>query len=106
MAKAPVGSVSAARGGLRCHCLRRRWRFPGRDPGSRAARYLQEPRPHAVDLVEQLVTLVPDGFGLSVQLPHSCLRLFARGRDLFLELLDALRRLRPRAGERLLRLRV
>jgi hypothetical protein len=38
----------------------------------------------------------------AVQLPHSCLRLFARGRDLFLEPLDALRRLRPRAGERLL----
>jgi len=59
-----------------------------------------------VDLVEQLVTFLPDRLGFGVQFLYSCLGLFSGGHDLFLEPLQTLRRLRARAGEDLLRLRV
>jgi hypothetical protein len=52
------------------------------------------------------VTFLPDRLGFGVKFLYSCLGLFSRGHDLFLEPLQTLRRLPARAGEDLLRLRV
>jgi len=57
-----------------------------------------------VDLVEQLLPLLPDRLGLGVKFLHSRFGLFPHGRDLFLEPLQPLRRLRARAAEGILRL--
>src|SRR5215831_7963409 len=51
------------------------FRLPAREPGSRLPGCLLKPPDHPANVLEQLTALLPDGFGISLQLAHAHLRL-------------------------------
>src|SRR5512132_4070804 len=54
------------------------------DAGSRRSRELDEAAGHPVDVIEQLVALVPDRLRVRLKLAHSRLRLLPARRQIFL----------------------